>query len=218
MDASNNIPTFYGLTQAQMAEFIDLYPTTRNEDLCERFGITKYKIKVIRETLRDKHGILIAKTDEFMREQWTIAGHKGDDINRINGYKIQRAHMAKLREEGRAGRMKQKGDPSPWATATEEQKAEWRAKMSARRQKVMADEKRRLMFGLPQRTKLNFVEPNGARANAKWALINKFGYKFVEKWLFEYDGNTERKPIREKRYAERFKFRFRQAENTDFDI
>lgn len=217
MDASNNIPTFYGLTQAQMAEFINLYPTTRNEDLCERFGLSKYKIKVIRETLRDKHGILIAKTDEFMREQWVRAGHMGDDVNRRNGYKIQRAHMAKLHAEGRSPKAK-KGDPSPWHTATEEQKAQWKAKMSARRQKVMADEKRRLMFGLEQRTKLNFVEQNRPRANAKWALINKFGYKFVEKWLFEYDGNTERKPKREQNYIKKFKFRFRQAENTDFDI
>lgn len=217
MDASNNIPTFYGLTQAQMAEFINLYPTTRNEDLCERFGITKYKIKVIRETLRDKHGISIAKTDEFMQEQRTINGHKGDDVNRRNGYKIQRAHMAKLHAEGRSPKMK-KGDPSPWHTATEEQKAAWKAKMSARFQKLRADEKRRIMFGLPQRTKLNFVEPNRPRANAKWALINKFGYKFVEKWLFEYDGNTERKPKREQNYIKKFKFRFRQAENTDLDI
>lgn len=211
-----SIPTFFGLSEAQMEEFIKLYPTTKNKELCAQFGLSHYKIKEIRVRLRDEHGINIAKTEEFMVNSAVEGSTRALQVNRARNFEIQRKHMKMVNEQHPENKFK-KGH-TYWKDLPAEERARIYAKSGKSLSATWALERRRANWGLPTKTKLKIQEPNHSRSAAKCYLTRNCGYKFVEKWLFEYDENTKRAPRSEKKYAEVFKFRFRPAENTEYDI
>lgn len=205
-----SIPTFFGLSEAQMEEFIKLYPTTKNKELYALFGLSHYKIKEIRVRLRDEHGINIAKTAEFMTKTAVEGSSRALQVNRARNYEAQRKHMKMVNELHPENKFK-KGH-TYWKDIPAEEKAEIHKKKGLALKNKWKEERRRANWGLPTKTKLKIQEPNHSRSAAKCYLTRNCGYKFVEKWLFEYDENTKRAPRSEKKYGEVFKFRFRPAE------
>ena len=198
------------LTKEQIDWLIENYPNKTNQEIRAYLECSAYRL----ETLRKKYGL--AKSNEFMRERSVINGQKGVEANKIRNWNSQRETMKRLHKEGK---MTQRNRISPWSKMTESEKDELKIKLSVARKKLIDDERRRIRWGLEPRTKLrNLNESNPSRRWAKSWLINKKGYKFIEKWVFGYDSKTKRNLRVEEKHAKRFNFKFIKINEEDTDI
>ena len=188
------------LTEDQLAELKSLFPNTKNDDLCNRFNISASEL----HRLARKHGM--RKTPEYMRQCQRHTSDCAKRANTANGYRVQRNHI--LNNVIAKGLHKNGSRPwEDWKTMTPEQKRERIEKTQKKRRELFEMDRRRIRWGLSQKSKMNLNEPNRQRACAKWYLL-KHGYVFIKKWEFAFTDETTRCPKCEKSYPKKFCFRF----------
>lgn len=191
------------LTEAEVTWLRDNYPTTTNAECAKFLNISvSYMHRLIK-------GLNLSKTEEFMLEQHRANFRKADEVNRRNGYNLQRRSGKENADKYLRHYWPKKGE-SRWEKLTEEQKAETRRKLSETRNATIEAERRRIRWGLPQRTKLNLCEYNKPRWAARHRLTKMYGYVFLEKWVFGRAQGTKVNPKLEKKYGEMFKFKFKE--------
>lgn len=116
------------------------YPRTKNEELARRLGCG------LRTLVRYARKYGIEKDPAWVRAVWKENCLKAQAANTGTG----NAGIINLLEGGKAHRFK------PGHQLTPEQQERRTKSMTASRRKLIASERRRILFGLPQRTKLKF--------------------------------------------------------------
>lgn len=195
------------LTEDQIKWLAENYPIKTNKEICEYIVCSASFLHKIRK----EYGW--EKSKEFMNKCALENGIKGVEASRRNNWKSQRESIIKSHKEGK---MKRYNNVSPWSRMSDEEKENLRKKLSEARKKLIEDERRRIRWGLEQKTKLrNINESNPQRKWAKSWLINKKGYIFVRKWIFAYTPETKRNIRLEGKHSKKFNFKFVEYEKTD---
>ena len=154
------------------------YKHTRNKDIISKFGISKHSLYKMAKELGLK------KSYQFMRKAYRENGMKGRLAAKAKGwppkgYKIpnQEKRLEKLR-----------------ALKGKKLKKNHIEKIRQSVKKVIRDEKRRILFGLEQRTKKKLVKAPPMKIHCRYKL-RKYGYH-IEKGgtIAYYDDNTRRSP------------------------
>lgn len=182
------------------------YATTKNAVICEYLGIKLYKLW----TLAKKYKL--EKSEEFMRKVAKENSDLAQIINKKDNYAKQRENFRKAKEEGRTYKFP-KGKSWIRDMCEPERRAELLAKMSENRKRLIAEERKRIAWGFPQKTKLRVHEQNRPRSAVKYKL-RKQGYIFDKEkylsdrvWIFYYNEETQRTKAEEK-YTKKFHFKF----------
>lgn len=182
------------------------YAETKNADICEYLGIKPNKLWKLAGKYK------LAKSKEFMLRVAKENSDLAQIVNLKDNYAKQRESFRKAKEEGKAHRFP-KGKSWINDMCEPERRAELLAKRSENRKKLIAEERKRVSWGFPQKTKLRVQEQNRPRASVKYKL-RKQGYIFDKEkylsdrvWIFYYNEETKRTKLEEK-YTKKFHFKF----------
>lgn len=158
------------------------FPRTKNEELARRLGCG------LRTLVRYARKYGIEKDPAWVRAVWKENCLKAQAANIGTG----NAGIINLLEKGKAYRFK------PGHQLTPEQQERRTRNMCASRRKLIASERRRILFGLPQRTKLKFGSHPQQRSYRH--RLKKLGY-IVQRGsdTVIYDSHTHRSPLIESR-------------------
>lgn len=173
-------------TREQIAEVERLFPTTNSQELADKMGISLYKLQYIARS----HGIY--KTHEYMSrirtESMKAVYEKKKDTEKGKHW-FRKGYDFRERFGDKADEMMKKSSD----------------KLNAARR---AD-RRRVLFGLPQRYKFKIGGGGRKRVHQRYRL-RQLGY-YVDKGsnICYYDANTKRNTALEEKY---FGLRFEQKE------
>ena len=182
------------LTEQQEKWMIDHYPNTTNDECAEHLGIGK--TTVIRIALR----MGLAKTDAHKLEVRKKAQEKAKAYHLLH----PRKGISMTIPNSEKHRFK-KGESFADRYGEEAEK-ERAKKVRETRQAIIRSERARIMFGLPQRTKIKLVRTPTKRRNQKWYLRTR-GYIIDDNTRTAYyNEHTERCHIIEHR-GEYFQFK-----------
>ena len=164
-------------TREQIAEVERLFPTTNSQELADRMGISLYKLQYIARS----HGIY--KTHEYMsriRTESMRAVYERDKDTEKGQHWFKKGYDFRERFGDKADEMMKKSSD----------------KLNAARR---AD-RRRVLFGLPQRYKFKIGGGGRKRVHQRYRL-RQLGY-YVDKGsnVCYYDANTKRSLVLEERY------------------
>lgn len=190
------------------------FPKTTNKECCEVLNITPCVLR----RLRIKYGL--KKNEDYLIEQRRQNAFKAASSSINRNYESQRENLKRLRE---AGKLTHHNHRSYWNGMSDEKKEEMRKKLSESRKKLIESERKRIRWGFAPITKIkNLNEQNRQRTYAKYSLLKRHGYIFIKKWEFGYNIETKRSIRLEKRYFEKYKFKFTeiklQEHEEDFDF
>ena len=164
-------------TREQIAEVERLFPTTNSQELADRMGISLYKLQYSARS----HGIY--KTHEYMsriRTESMRAVYERDKDTEKGQHWFKKGYDFRERFGDKADEMMKKSSD----------------KLNAARR---AD-RRRVLFGLPQRYKFKIGGGGRKRVHQRYRL-RQLGY-YVDKGsnVCYYDANTKRSLVLEERY------------------
>ena len=164
-------------TREQIAEVERLFPTTNSQELADKMGISLYKLQYIARS----HGIY--KTHEYMsriRTESMRAVYERDKDTERGKHWFKKGYDFRERFGDKADEMMKKSSD----------------KLNAARR---AD-RRRVLFGLPQRYKFKIGGGGRKRVHQRYRL-RQLGY-YVDKGsnVCYYDDNTKRSLVLEERY------------------
>lgn len=198
------------LTAEQLDELKSRFPNTKNDELCKLFNISNSEL----HRLARRHGM--KKNAEFVSQCQRNAADHAKKVNAANNYSIQRNHI--INNVIAKGKHLNGSRPwEDWKNMTPEQRAERIRKVQKKRRTLFEMDRKRIRWGLEQKSKMNLNEPNHARSCAK-TYLKKHGYIFLRKWEFAITPDTIRCPKCEKFYPKKFCFRFiDQTLKTDND-
>lgn len=136
------------------------YATTPNSEIMARFGIKKGVLSRLKDELR------LVKSEEFMRASRAKGFATMKEIGwPPKGYIIPKSDEARRKGFEKMAEMR----------ADEEINARWRKNMSIGRKKLYKDEKRRVLFGLEQKSKIKVVRASHAKVCCRTEL-RSLGY------------------------------------------
>ena len=140
------------------------YANTPNKEIMEHFGITKaVLIRMVKQyRLRKSPEYLKAINRESLRLATKAAMSKGWPPK---GYIIPKSEEARRKGQEKIAEMR----------ADAEINAHWRKNISDGRKKLYKDEKRRVLFGLEQKTRIKVVSASHAKRCCRLKL-RKLGY------------------------------------------
>ena len=194
------------LDEKQMKWLIKHYAHTKNSDILLRLGISHYKLHIIARELSLK------KSTQFMHKCQRAASEAGAAVCYRSGYyDYLRKHPFGDKphhfEKGKTNEQR-------WGKKKNQRRIE-RATESLR--ETRKKERRRLIFGFEQQTKLHiiFTKQNKARYSFKWRL-RKLSYH-VERYSFDvfYDCNTKRSDNIEKIGKEKYRLDFKELKQEE---
>lgn len=175
--------------------FIKLYPTTFNEEMMQIFGIgfvtvrklgRKLNLKKDLQSIRKRVGL---KTSATMRESSYTASLKGHVPEHLKSYvqKMKDGTIATPLERFKA-------------KCSDEQLRAFTQRMSEAMSKVIREERVRIKYGLPQKTRFHLLDDAEKRAaKQKRTMIyecNYFADPAHPNWVC-YDKDTKRSAVRE---------------------
>lgn len=185
------------LTEKQKKWIITNFKNTKNDEIMLKIGFSHSAL----HRFARENGL--KKTKQFQSKCQLNASKAARLTNKLNnwppkGYQIPNAPRFEsgITPEKRLGKRKN---------------AERIRKSAESRSKTVKAEKRRVLFGLEQKTKLKVVAAPHAKLAYKYTL-KKRGY-LVERGgrVILYDENTNRSPIVERTASERYRFTLKQA-------
>lgn len=190
------------LNELQMDILHRYYPTTDNEQLAALLGISQSTLHRMARKLNLK------KTEIFMKacnENTTRCAH---EKNKARGYAAQKAHAEKQWENYRKTGTKPSGCFKPGHhikdTMTEEQYRDAMKRAGQTRKRTAERERTRLVFGLPQKTKMHVVFNRlDSHATSFRYNMRKRGYIVTrDDRTIYYNDETKRSQICERHAAE----------------
>lgn len=183
------------------------YPETKNNEICTRYNISRAMLYRVAK----KHGL--RKTDEFMR-----LANKDNALRNHNFSKV-RDSLDKMKEMKKAA-----GTPvgfKPGITNLMrlgyDREMERRNKVKATKANTIQSEKRRLMWGLPQKTKLKLVISDKKERKCCYKIrerlrLSNYHFDIGSKTIY-YDDSTVRS-LRKENFAIKHGFKFFDSSNS----
>lgn len=175
------------LSEKELKWFEKHFKHTRNEDIMKKLSITHSTLhRYARELGLTKSKAFMKATQEYASKK-AAESHEKNGTYPPKGYQIPNSNRFK------------KGE-GVWVHFNKKQKKEHVAKCRAGLVATIAREKRRVLYGFEQETKLRVVAAPRPKSNLKCNMRKKYGY-IVErgKDVIYYDSNTVRKPEIEKK-------------------
>lgn len=148
-----SIPTKIELTESQLAWLLKHYKHTKNAEAARKLGIGESTL----HRFARKYGL--KKTPQFMRKTQRAAADAAERSHRENGtyppkgYRVPRSEVGQFKP-GVSSRQRL-GDKKEDARLQ---------KMAETRRETIRKEKARILFGLPQKTKLKLTSGGGSTA------------------------------------------------------
>lgn len=178
-----SIPTKIELTESQLAWLLKHYKHTKNAEAARKLGIGESTL----HRFARKYGL--KKTPQFMRKTQRAAADAAERSHRENGnyppkgYRVPRSEVGQFKP-GVSSRQRL-GDKKEDARLQ---------KMAETRRETIRKEKARILFGLPQKTKLKLTSGGAVRRDYRY-LLRKAGYIVGRgENVAYYDEETERRP------------------------
>lgn len=189
------------MTTDDISWIVENFPKYKNIEIQERFNITRHTLRQI------KYENGLEKSAELLSSIQAEATDKALRRNKILGFKPQRDCMNRLRADGRMKSPISKENPLVFSG---EKEAQRRANIKKANTELWQSERRRLMFGLPQRTNLRIVDTKFTkyRTSARYNLVSRRGYIHEGNFVFSYTEETKRDLKLEAKYAQICKFKF----------
>ena len=182
------------------------YPDTKNNEICTRYNISRGTLYRVAK----KNGL--RKTDEFMR--WA----NQENARRTHNFSKVCDSLAKMKEMKKAA-----GTPvgfKPGITNLMrlgyDREMERRNKVKATKANTIQSEKRRLMWGLPQKTKLKLVISDKKERKCCYKIrerlrLSNYHFGIGSKTIY-YDDSTVRS-LRKENFAIKHGFKFFDSSN-----
>lgn len=188
------------------------FPNTRNEVLMEKMGISFSTFHRLARQLG------LTKTKQFMRKmqanatEYALQSWKSlppaERKRRIEiGVKNFEGHKERIREEMRRRPLMKRLTPK--------KQKEVKERANAKRNESIASDRRRILFGLPQRTKMRLVKSSPAKINARLRMVKVYRWDCSRGSSDFYEnGTTVRNSALEAKYAKMYGFCFHTSEPT----
>ena len=184
------------LTPEQERWLVAHFRHTRNEEIGERLGISQSSLH------RFARELGLTKTRQFMRKQQRNAADKAKESHLRNGTYPPKGYRIPRSEEFQ---FKAGVTPVERLGKRRERKRIERSAESLR--KTRREEKARMLFGVPRKTRLRVVKEPRAKTCQRWYLKRR-GYILDERELIAYwTPETRRATILEKRPRRWYLFR-----------
>jgi hypothetical protein len=187
------------LTEKQKKWIITHFKNTKNDEIMQKVGITHSAL----HRFAREHGL--KKTKQFQRKCQLAASQAGRLANKKNNWPPKGYVIPKSRENCF------KPGVTPEQRLGKKRNQQRIMKQSASRKKLIAAEKRRVLFGLDQKTKLKVVPASKEKVNCRYNLRRR-GY-IVSRGAREifYNEKTNRSPLIERNAIERHRFILKEA-------
>lgn len=184
------------MTEKQQKWIILHFKNTKNDDILRRFGISHSAL----HRFAREHAL--KKTKQFQSKCQLAAAKAARAANKLKGFPPKGYHIPKSEQ------YRFKPGETPEKRLGKKRNQIRIQKSAESRRKTLASEKRRVLFGLEQRTKLKVVAAPPAKAAYRHTL-KKRGYivSRAAKIIF-YDANTLRSDRVEQTAVERYRFIF----------
>jgi len=186
------------LTNKQETWLLNHFRHTKNDLIAEKLGISHSSL----HRFARKYGL--KKTKCFQSKCQRVATMAAWESNKRNnwppkGYKIPKSAEYRFKE-----------GVTPEQRLGKKRNAERIEKSAQSRRKTVAAEKRRVLFGLPQKTKLKVVTAPKGKSAYRYNL-KKRGYIVPRAArIIYYDENTHRSPIVEQNAYNKYRFTFQE--------
>lgn len=188
------------LTEEQIERFKACFSYTPNKELARQFGISLSSVT----RLRNIYGL--QKSEEYKQQIVARCAVAMNRANLADGYRKQAKNAKRLNELGLSNRFP-KGVSSYDLFGVEKVKAIHK-RVSETHKRIVEEERRRIRWGLPQRTKMKLNDCNIPRMSAR-SYLRRHGYIVPKGSMVAfYSADTERKPHMEVRYAHLHGLRF----------
>lgn len=186
------------LTAQQKQWIVDHFSDTKNDVILQTLGISHSSLH------RFAREAGLKKTPEFQEQCQLNASRHARRKNMINNWP-PKGYIIPRSEE-----FQYKPGISPSMRLGEEKNRERIKRSAESRAKTFASERRRVLFGLPQRTKLKVVATHRNKAAYRYTL-KKRGYivSHAARTIF-YDDNTNRSPVVERTATQRYHFEIKE--------
>lgn len=189
------------LSDEQVAYLRDNYSDTRNIDLANALGCGLRTVN----RLCARYGIDVRKSDEFMAKTQRVASQRAAASIRANGCTCPDAVKERLKLT------QFKPGHNMYERMTTEQRKARDAKISSARQALIRSERRRILFGLPQRSRLRLVSRPRSVASARLNMRKRLGYEIerasMEVYITEGTIRSELVEANAKKLGFRFHFK-----------
>lgn len=176
------------LTEKQLDWLMTHYSDTKNQDICERFNISKWTLLLIRKQYN------LSKSEEFIAKCGKENFGKALKAQKAKGYPNQinlRIHSQKAIENAQKTISERRKD--------EEFCKQWRKNLSKGIKETWEKERRRVLFGFDQKTKLRVVKTPQQKISLK-VNLRKHGYEIEKGSNIAYiNDNTKQSALMEKR-------------------
>lgn len=198
------------LTEYGRNYLIKHFPNTKNDFLMEKMGLNLSSLHRIARSLG------LVKTKQFVKKMQANAADAAlqswkalppaEKKRRIEiGLKNFKGHQERIWEDMRRLPLLKRLSP--------QKQKEVRARATAKRNATIASDKRRILFGLPQRTKMRLVSASTAKINARYRTINVYKWKCNRAEVDFYETEkTKRNKSLEEKYMKLYGFRFHTIE------
>lgn len=187
------------LTEKKQKWIITHFKNTKNDEIMRKFGISHSAL----HRFAREHGL--KKTKQFQKKCQAATTEAARLANKRNNWPPKGYVIPKSEEH------RYKSGITPEKRLGNKRNRERIRKSAESRKKTYAAEKRRVLFGLEQRTKLKVVVSPKAKISCRYNL-KRHGY-IVTRGAREvfYDTNTNRSSILEKNAIERHRLVLKQA-------
>lgn len=179
------------LTTEQVEKLKQLYPDHTNKEMAQLFGCTEW---TVRRTVAEIGLSKVGKTAEFRKRMSDKANEVFMANGRKNNWKLQRGLMQKLRDAGKCTHTFKSGENNLQRLG-EEREALRLQRIGKARRSLLEAERRRINWGLPQKTKLKICfDQRRMLRKAEWRCnLRKRGYivAYASNIIY-YDDNTKR--------------------------
>lgn len=182
------------LTDKQKKWIIAHFRNTKNDEIMQKIGI---KYSSLHRFARE-HGL--KKTRQFQRKCQAATAEAARLVNKRNNWP-PKGYIIPKSEENRF-----KNGITPEQRLGKKKNAERIINSAKARRKTVEAEKRRVLFGLPQKTKLKVIS-GGHNKSAYRHVLRKRGY-IIQKGARDvfYDENTNRSAKAERTAFEKYRF------------
>ncbi len=190
------------ITDKQKKWIINHFKNTKNDVIIDKIGI---KLSALHRFARENG---LKKTKKFQSKCQLDASKKGREANKLNNWP-PKGYIIPKSEEYRF-----KSGITPVIRLGKKKNNDRIRNSADSRRKTVLSERRRVLFGLEQKTKLKVVAaPSGK--NAYRHLLKKRGY-IVTKACREifYTSTTKRNEISESRAFQKYRFQFKPVESA----
>lgn len=176
------------LTKEQLDWLMTHYSDTKNQDICNKLSMSEGTLRKLKKTYN------LNKSEEFLIETKKENLAKANKKLKELGYPTQinlRIHQKKALENSMKT-LKEKWQDEEWVKQRNKNASE-------ARKKLYKDERRRVLFGFEQKTKLRVINTPRNKVMLKHNL-RKHGYEIEKNSNIAYiNDNTKRSALMEKR-------------------